>query len=130
MSIKNMNFSELSQIIRYLRKTLPCSQCQAQYGNDNIEVLSTFDDQGLFNLNCAKCQNQLLVHITISDEERNMSEPGKKGRQFIRAHRALTDLDIEAHIQGKNISTDDVISMHTFLNQFDGNFKELFSKQK
>jgi len=123
-----MNFSELSQIIRYLRKTLPCSQCQAQYENESIEVLSTFDDQGLFNLNCAKCQNQLLVHITISDEERHMSEPKKKGRQVIRAHRSISDKDIDAHIHGKIISTDDVISMHSFLNQFDGNFKELFSK--
>lgn len=125
-----MNFSELSQIVRYLKKTLPCSHCQAQYGNDNIEVLSTFDDQGLFSLNCTKCQNQLLVHITISDEERNLSDPNKKGRQMIRAHRALTDHEIDAHIHGHIISTDDVIDMHSFLNQFNGDFKKLFSNQQ
>jgi|GEM_PF-706773 len=122
-----MNFSELSQIIRYLRKTLPCSQCQASYENESIEVLSTFDDQGLFNLDCHKCQNQLLVHITISDEEQNLSEPKKKGHQIIRAHRSITEMGFE-NIHGKHISTDDVINMHVFLNQFDGNFKNLFSK--
>lgn len=125
-----MNFSELSQIVKYLKKTLPCSTCQASYANDGIEVLSTFDDQGLFSLECEKCQTQLLVHITISDEERNLSDPSKKGRQIIRAHRAISDRDIETHIHGHIISTDDVISMHTFLRQFNGDFKELFSKQK
>ncbi len=123
-----MNFNELSQIIKYLRKTLPCSHCNEPYANENIEVLSTFDDQGLFNLNCYKCQNQLLVHITISDEEKHISEPNKKGKQIIRAHRAIQENNIEHQIQGTIITTDDVINMHSFLNQFNGDFKELFSK--
>jgi transcription initiation factor IIE alpha subunit len=126
-----MNFNELSQIIRYLKKTLPCANCTNGYKGESIEVLSTFDDQGLFSLKCPKCQNQLLVHITISDEERNMSEPKSKGTQLIRAHRAIADKDIEAQtLDGTNISTDDVINMHFFLNQFNGDFKKLFSKQK
>ncbi len=125
-----MNYSELNQIIKYLKKTLPCSQCQTPYDNTGIEVLSTFDDQGLFNLSCFHCSNQLLVHITISDDEKDLSEPGKKGRQSIRAHRALTEKDITATFHGSNISTDDIIDMHTFLNQFNGDFKKLFSKQE
>ena len=125
-----MNFSELNQIIKYLKKTLPCSNCQTAYNNNNIEVLSTFDDQGLFNLSCSKCSNQLLVHITISDEEKNLSEPKKSGRQNIRAHRSITEKDITTTIHGSHISTDDVIDMHTFLNQFNGDFKKLFSKQE
>lgn len=127
-----MNFSELSQIIKYLKKTLPCSHCQTNYGGENIEVLSTFDDQGLFNLKCSKCKNQILVHITISEEETHMSEPKKKGTQMIRAHRAITNpKPEEKSIKGKmHISSDDVINMHFFLNQFNGDFIQLFSKQK
>lgn len=125
-----MNFSELNQIVRFLRKTLPCSSCKTSYLNDSIEVLSTFDDQGLFNLTCPSCQTQLLVHITISDDERNLSEPKKSGKQSIRAHRSLNEKDITTQIHDAHISTDDVINMHTFLNQFDGNFKELFSKRQ
>ena len=125
-----MNYSELNQSGRYLKKTLPCSQCTAAYDNSDIEVLSTFDDQGLFNLNCNKCSNQLLVHITISDDEKQISEPKKNGRHNIRSHRALTEKDITTTVHGPNISTDDVIDMHTFLNQFNGDFKKLFSKQQ
>lgn len=125
-----MNFSELQQIIKYLRKTLPCSNCQTSYTNESIEVLSTFDDQGLFNLCCHKCSNQLLVHITISDDEKHLSEPKKGNKQTIRAHRALTEKDITASFPGHQISTDDVIDMHTFLNNFNGDFKRLFSNQQ
>ena len=74
-----MNFSELSQIVKYLKKTLPCNSCQKHYDPADIEVLSTFDDQGLFSLKCPTCQNQLLVHITISDDEKNLSNPKKPG---------------------------------------------------
>jgi hypothetical protein len=125
-----MNFSELQQIIRYLRKTLPCSQCQASYDNESIEVLSTFDDQGLFNLNCQKCHHQLLVHITISDDEKNLSDPKKTGKQTIRAHRSITEKDITASFPGNQISSNDVIDMHTFLNKFNGDFKKLFSNKQ
>jgi hypothetical protein len=125
-----MNYSELNQIIRYLKKTLPCSQCQTPYDNAGIEVLSTFDDQGLFNLNCFQCNNQLLVHITISDDEKHLSDPKKVGRQSIRAHRSLTDKDFTTTVHESYISTDDVIDMHTFLNQFNGDFKKLFSRQE
>ena len=125
-----MNFSELQQIIKYLKKTLPCAECQHVYDNEGIEVLSTFDDQGLFNLNCHQCNNQILVHITISDEERDLSEPKKSGKQTIRAHRAINDKDITTNISGKQISTNDVIDMHTFLNKFNGDFKKLFSNKQ
>lgn len=123
-----MNFGELQQIIRYLRKTVNCTMCQANYENEGIEVLSTYEDQGLFNLSCKKCSHQLMVHITISDEEKKASEEKKSAKPTIRAHRALTEKDITANIHGPNISTDDVINIHTFLNQFNGDFKELFSK--
>jgi len=126
-----MNFSELSQIVRYLRKTLPCASCQSVYEHESIEVLSTFDDQGLFSLHCPKCQNQILVHITISDEEKNLSEPKSKGKQYIRAHRSITEQEVSTKtLQGANISANDIIDMHLFLNQFNGDFKQLFSKQK
>lgn len=125
-----MNFSELSQIVRYLKKTLPCNSCQANYDPADIEVLSTFDDQGLFSLKCPKCQNQLLVHITISDEERNLSEPKSKGTQMIRAHRAITESEVEHRtLSTQMISTNDVIDMHSFLGQFNGDFKQLFSNK-
>jgi hypothetical protein len=127
-----MNFSELSQIVKYLRKTLPCSSCQTPYELEDIEVLSTFDDQGLFNLRCAKCQNQLLVHITISDDDKKQSEQKNKGKQqIIRTHRSITEKEIDKQMLSPNqISSDDIIDMHMFLNQFNGDFKQLFSKKK
>lgn len=123
-----MNFSELSQIVRYLRKTLPCSHCQNTYENEHIEVLSTFDDQGLFNLTCTQCQSELLVHITINDDQHPHHKAPQKDRKTSRKHRSLTSLQTDSSLTHSHISTDDVINMHVFLNQFDGNFKELFSK--
>lgn len=126
-----MNYNELQQIVRYIRKNLPCSHCEKAYHNEEIEVLSTFDDQGLFNLSCHKCHNQILVHITISDQETHLSTPGKARQQIIRAHRSITEKDTANALAGNNgINSNDVIDIHTFLNNFNGDFKKLFSPKK
>lgn len=123
-----MNYNELQQIVRYIRKNLPCSSCDKPYHNEEIEVLSTFDDQGLFNLSCHKCTNQLLVHITISDQENHL-KTGKTRQQIIRAHRSIAEDSVKSTSNAK-INSNDVIDIHTFLNNFNGDFKKLFSPKK
>lgn len=126
-----MNFGELSQIVKYLKKNLPCNHCQKSYDPQDIEVLSTFEEQGLFSLNCPKCKNQLLVHITINDGETTVQENGPMENLPARKHRSL-----EHHLAGRQtissqiISSDDVIDMHCFLGEFNGDFKKLFSGKK
>ncbi len=122
-----MNYSELQQIIRYIRKSLPCSQCKKAYTNDNIEVLSTFDDQALFHLNCSHCTNQIIVHVTISDQETTLTSKETDTQQIIQAKKAMNE---RAHrsIGKADITLNDVIDIHQFLNTFNGDFKSLFHK--
>jgi hypothetical protein len=127
-----MNFSELSQIVKYLKKTLPCNHCQSSYDPQDIEVLSTFDEQGLFSLNCPKCQNQLLVHITINDGETSIQESASPENPQTRRHRPVKAKGENNHhaISSQIISSNDVIDMHCFLGEFNGDFKQLFSGRK
>lgn len=104
-----MNFNDLKSIIRQLKKSVTCTQCSKKFMNDDIQVLSTFGNEGLFFFNCQTCQNQLFVHISISeqDDQKNLN---------IQTQNAM------------NITQNDVLDIHNFLNRFNGDFKKLFSK--
>ncbi|MBD3270708.1 hypothetical protein GF376_04225 [Candidatus Peregrinibacteria bacterium] len=130
-----MNYSELQLIIRYIKKSLTCSSCTKCYKNEDIEVLSTFDDQGLFHLHCHHCHTELIVHVTLSDQEAKLSKKNTDKQQMIQAKKAYSDKRNHVSIKSKNgyhenISMNDVIDMHQFLNSFDGDFRKLFSEQK
>jgi len=126
-----MNFNELQQIIRHLKKTVSCSECNKKYIHEDFEILSTFQDQALLFLNCFHCKNQLLVHVTIMDKKDGKGK-GKKGDKNQHSnHAPLSEKDLQIfRSKGKHVTTNEIIDLHVFLNQFNGDFKELFEKSK
>jgi len=122
-----MNFNELHQIVKHLKKSLECASCSKKYLYDDIEIMSTYEDQGLFNATCFHCQNQILIHVTIGDK---IDAKGKSTNHSIKKLKGLTERDHQSIRQHQKtiISSNDVIDIHCFLDKFNGDFKKLFSK--
>ena len=104
-----MDIPELKEVINHLKKTVPCSQCNKKFVNDEISIISTFGNDALLHFLCDKCENQLLVHVSVVEQ----SSENKSG---IKTNNTIS------------VSQNDVLDVHNFLKQFDGNFKELFTK--
>ena len=102
-----MNYRELHEIIRHLKKAIQCV-CKANFANEDMQVLSTCRDEGWLCMSCHKCKNQILVHVAMH------------------RRRNKNDLDISIHSQSP-ITPDEVIDMHNFLKMFNGDFKNLFT---
>ena len=103
-----MNYSDLKEIIKHLKRVVNCSNCQKKFANEEMQVVTTFQNEGLFYLNCHTCRNQFLIHVAIvSKNEKNT-------------------LNIQMHEGGK-ISQNEILDMHNFLGQFNGDFEQLFS---
>lgn len=107
-----MNYNELKELIRHLKKIVPCGTCEKKFTNDAIHVISSYKDEALFHFNCPHCSNQLLVHVSITDQGSEKST-----------------LNIQA-TNTDSISENDVLDIHNFLNGFKGDFKKLFSIEK
>lgn len=105
-----MNFAELKEIIKYLKKTVTCSTCNKKYANEDIRILTTVENEGLFHIHCHHCHNEVIVHITIFEQTKEKSS-----------------ISIETRKAG-NISEDDILDIHNFLNRFNGDFKQLFTE--
>ena len=107
-----MNFAELKEIIKHLKKVVPCSGCSKKFLNEDLRVLSTFGNEALFHINCHNCTNQIIVHITIVEQTTEKNS-----------------ISIRTTDAGK-ISYNDFLDIHNFLNQFNGDFQNLFSPEQ
>jgi hypothetical protein len=105
-----MNFAELNEIIKYLKKAVPCSNCEKKLVNEDLSVLYTHGSEALLHVNCGTCRNQLIVHITI------LEQTSEKSAVNITTAKP------------KTINQNDVLEIHSFLNQFNGDFKQLFTE--
>ncbi|MCC7197533.1 hypothetical protein IT413_05060 [Candidatus Peregrinibacteria bacterium] len=114
-----MNFAELKEIIKQLKKIVPCSQCNKKFIEDGIRVLTTIQNEGLFHMSCFNCNNQVIVHVTISEQEGDEIEQTlpDMSKMNIRTHRNIP------------VNENDILDIHNFLNSFNGDFKEFFTKE-
>jgi len=105
-----MNYAELREIVKHLKRVVPCNMCKKKFLDEDLQVLSTFQQEGLFYFHCHNCKNQLMVHVSIvgKNEERT------------------ANFNIKTHNPGK-INPNEILDMHNFLNRFNGDFKHLFS---
>jgi len=107
-----MNLNELKDIIKHLKKVVPCNTCQQKFDDNEIKVLSTYDNEALFHFECSNCMNQLIIHVSVSEKEKSENK-----------------MNIQTQ-NAQHISQNDVLDIHNFLIRFNGDFKKLFTKTR
>ena len=93
---------------------MKCGICGQHFEIDNIKVLGYKDDVWFLNVFCPACHTQALVVATI-----------KEGRP----PEIVTDLtkaELAKFAQASPVSADDVLNLHGFLDNFEGDFVKLF----
>ena len=100
------------RLIKRLMASMKCESCGQHYEVYNIDVLGHREDLWFLRVHCSACHTQCLVAAIV--KESRMSE-------------VVTDLgEIELdEFKDNVIEIDDVLNMHNFLKDFDGNFSRL-----
>ena len=101
------------KLIKRLMASMKCGSCGQHYEVYNIDILSHQEDTWVLRVLCSGCQSQSLVAAIV--KESKMPE-------------VVTDL-AEAELgkfRDNMIEADDVLNMHSFLKNFDGDFSQLF----
>lgn len=104
-----MNYIDFKEIIKHLKRNLPCSSCQKKFPDEAIHLISSLNDDLLFHFKCPYCQNQLVAQVSILEQDRKSQK-----------------LNVTTK-KADSVKTDDVLDIHDFLNRFDGDFIKLFS---
>jgi len=120
-----------SQIRRIVVERMDrCSVCHRAFDEDDVEVLSRKQDMWMMIVQCRDCQARSFVAALVGDAT-SMAPSGQlfdlAAAEFGFEERfELDDVFELDQVTEPALSVDDVIEMHEFLGDFDGDFKKLF----
>jgi hypothetical protein len=104
-----------------------CSVCHRAFEPDDIHVISRKPDVWMMVVQCVDCHARNFVAALVGDGDPTAAQMAL--RQLSAEQRlGEVELEPEAQTPGEPITVDDVIEMHEFLGNFDGNFKTLFAR--
>lgn len=104
-------------LIKRLMASIKCGVCGHRYEVDNINVLSHDQDLWFLSAICLACHTRCLIAAIISE--------GKAPEVIT----DLTEAELSRFRNAAKLTADDVLEMHNFLKNFDGDFSQLFSRK-
>ena len=104
-----------------------CSVCHRPFDPDDVQVLSRRSDMWMLMVSCEECHARNFVAAVIGDGDAEEAQLALRrlGEEHLKAK-----LDFEPEmddIPDDPVSVDDVLEMHGFLEEFDGDFNALFN---
>ena len=99
-------------LIRRLMATVKCSSCGQHLAPGDIDVLEHSEDVWFLRVVCSSCHTQGLIAAIIQKEKMEENE-------------AMLDEATFTEVVG----VDDVLDMHNFLDDFDGDFSCLLDRE-
>ncbi len=121
------------RLIRWLFTRQHCNQCQSAYAEENVTVLARRSEVWMVMVRCASCGRKGIFVVSFpgssrSEQRRAMLEAEALGEGALTEAVLADEPSGAAESPPRNpVTVDDVIDMHLFLKQFDGNFAALFA---
>jgi hypothetical protein len=97
-----------------------CSSCGHVYELENVNVLGHQDDLWFLMVSCEKCHTQGLIAAVVKD--------GSEAGEDIDGEDLPVAEILELPENRGLVTADDVLDMHLFLDNFSGDFRELFDE--
>ena len=104
-----------------------CSVCHHSFVPDDIHVISRKSDMWMMVVECSECQGRNFVAAVLND-----GDPGEAQLALRRlSERGIKD-DPTSNLKPTptlpKVTVDDVLDIHEFLADFDGDFQGLFAR--
>lgn len=103
--------------LKKLISKVDCGVCGHKYEMSNIKVLDQEDGVWFLSVVCSSCGTKGLIAAVVQDGS------------IAQVITDLTEDEIERFEEGGVVEVDDVLNMHDFLKEFDGDFCKLFSEE-
>lgn len=103
-----------------------CSVCHRGFEPDDVHVLSRKSDMWMLMVSCGECNARNFVAAVIGDGD---AEEAQLALRRLGEEHVRSGIDVIDEAEGPSdiaVSVDDVLDMHSFLQEFDGDFLTLF----
>ncbi|MCL5959744.1 MAG: hypothetical protein M1358_10615 [Chloroflexi bacterium] len=98
-----------------------CGSCGHIYESENVTVVAHEEGLWLLMMNCPACSSRGLIAALVKDQA--------KAGSALEAQQA-PEKEMQETKKLDVVSADDVLDIHEFLREFDGDFISLFDKQQ
>ena len=105
-------------IVKKLMTTVKCTNCGQNYEMRDVKILGNHQDLYFLQVSCSSCHSRYLITAVIND---------RKNPEIVSD---LTDTESIKFKDSQVPGADDVLDMHSYLKEFDGDFSGLFSYKK
>ena len=102
--------------IRQLIANTKCVVCSRQYSENDVFVIGRQEAVWMLMVSCPDCKTQGIILAMIKEDEQ------------VKVITDLTPEELEKIENMPTIDVDDVLDVHRFLRDFDGDFRELFKE--
>ncbi len=114
-----MDKQQLQELIRSIKSLMRCPNCGSSYRTSSIQLLEEMDMACLIHLECKQCGMPVLATIIAKTER--VEQPK------IMTNIGVKEVDLTGEEKLSQVTVDDVINMHEFLKNFDGDFESAVS---
>ena len=124
----NTSEKQIKRIV--LNRMERCAVCHHEFGPEDIQVLSRRSDMWMMVVTCTECHGRNFVAAVLGDGDpdqaqlalRRLSQQGSGEEGLIAPEAAIAPA-------GPPVTAGDVVDMHEFLREFDGDFLRLFGQR-
>lgn len=122
---------KIKQIV--LNRMERCVVCHRDFHSEDIHVISRKPDMWTMLVECTDCHARNFVAAVLNDGDprdaqfalRKLSEKAIRDIQES-GESAPAVIELKAPMDGEPIGAGDVVDMHEFLKEFEGDFRQLF----
>jgi hypothetical protein len=106
------------RFVKRLLASMKCGTCNKHYEPGHINILGHQDNVWFLSVYCTTCQSQGLVAAMIKN--------GKTPEVVT----DLSEAEIAKFTKNGKITADDILDMHSFLKDFEGDFSNVFKNDE
>jgi hypothetical protein len=106
------------RIVKKLMTSVKYPGCGQNYQMRNVKILGNHQDLWFLQVSCSSCHNGYLITAVINQD---------KNPEIVSD---LTDAEFTKFQYSRPPNANDVLDMHSFLKDFNGDFSGLFGYQK
>lgn len=103
-----MDFKLLKEVIKHIKRHGKCPECERKYTDTMIDVIGTTGDNAFFYLMCPDCSANLILQTAVVHKDEDSD------------YEITEESTFTPEEFSEKISSNDILDMHNFLKNFDG----------
>jgi len=104
-------------LIKKLIASIKCGSCGQPYEESRIDIIERSDELWFLKVVCASCHVRCMVAAIIREDKKTKVTD-------------LTEAETDRFKEMEIIGEDDLLDMHDFLKDFDGDFPRIFRQNE